>query len=190
MEILGPRRDRAFAALPKYSTLRDLAERAAPSSGYDDRTLTTLALAPGEFLGPNPIVADPYLHLTLPDAVKTRFPELEGKVDRLTDALNEVSVIYYKPRQFLPAFRIELASAIAENDAALGAVLKAIEFQSSAAGLFEPFPLYMADRMVGQLGVAFPSFLSSVIHEMASKHPGPPGEVYLTMHSYRSEGGR
>jgi hypothetical protein len=190
LEILGDRRDRAFAALPKYSTLRELVNHVDPSSSYDDRMLATLLLEPGEFVGPFTVAPDPRLHLTLPPLVRERYPDLESRERKLNAALNSAKVVYYKPRKFLPAFRIELAPAIADNDHALGAVLKSIEFQSSAGGLFEPFPLYLADRMVGHLSVAFPALLSAVTHEMASKHSGEPGEVYLTMHSYRSEGGR
>lgn len=190
-EVLsGARRDRMFIALPKYSTLRELAESAGIDTRYDDRTLASLVLNAGEFVGPFDVSRDDKLHLYLSAKLQAAVPGLKEKSERLPQLLNQSKVVYYKPRQYLPAFRIEMASAVGANDATLASAFKAIEFQSSVAGLFEPFPLYLADRMVSHLSVAFPSFLQAVTHEMASKHSGDVGEVYLTMHSYRSEGGQ
>jgi len=190
-EVLsGERRDRANVALPKYSTLRELGSRAKVTVPYDDRTLASMALNAGEFVGPLDVTPDEHLHLSVPRILDENHPTLRAKVLKLPELLNQAQVLYFKPRQYLPAFRLELAPSTAKNDSALASVLRALEFQSSIAGLFEPFPLYLADRMVSHLGVAFPSFLQAVTHEMATRHAGDVGEVYLTMHSYRSEAGR
>ena len=188
--VSGKRRDRLFISMPKYSTLRELAAHSELNVTYDDRTLASMVLEAGEYVGPLDVTPDKGLHLAVPRSLSERFPRIKERVEVLIRSLNDTQVLYYKPRSYMPAFRIELARSAASNEAALSSALRAIEFQSSIAGLFEPFPLYLADRMVSHLGVAFPSFLQAVTHEMASHHEGEVGEVYLMMHSYRSEGGR
>jgi hypothetical protein len=186
----GDRSDRAYVGLPKYSAVRELSDKYSLSTPYDDRTLATLVLRPGEYLGPYPLAASKELHVQLEGEILDGHPELVGLRDQAIGAVNSGSVVYYKPRQFLPAFRLEVSKRVAGNRSQLGAVLKAVEFQCAAPGIFEPFPLYLADRMVKHLSAAFPAFLQAVTHEMASGYAGEIGEILLTMHSYRSEPGR
>ena len=187
----GVKRDKVYAGLPKYSTLRELTLKLGLPGEYDDRTLSTFILNPGEYLGPFPMGSWDDMHLTIPKELAARAPAVEGLRDDVLEHLgNKASVLYYKPRAYLPAFRIEVPQAVAGNSHRLGTVLRAVEFQCASPGIFEPFPLYLADRMVKHLSGAFPAFRQAVTNEMATRHDGDVGEIYLAMHSYRSEGGR
>jgi hypothetical protein len=189
--VSGLKRDKVYVGLPKYSTLREVTLRLGMGSEYDDRTLATFILKPGEYLGPLPMAEWDDLHLSVPqdllDAVPGSGAVWAEVFERLRSGLH---VVYYKPRAYLPAFRFEVPASVAENRHRLGVALKAVEFQCSAPGVFEPFPLYLADRMVKHLPAAFPAFHQAVTNEMATLHDGDPGEVYLWMHRYRTEGGR
>lgn len=185
------KRDKVYVGSPKYSSLRELGRRMGVGAEFDDRTIATFTLKPGEFIGPYALDAWPDLHITVGDELASKAPSLRAKVEKLKPLLQEHCwVLYYKPRAYLPAFRLEVAESVARNDSRLGTLLKAIEFQCAAPGIFEPFPLYLADRMVKHLSSALPAFLQVVTNEMATKFQGNPGEIYLAMHSYRSDGGR
>lgn len=186
----GERSDRSYVGLPKYSTVRELSERYGLNSPYDDRTLASLVLRPGEYLGPISLAASEELHIQLQGSILSGANDLTQLRDEAIRAVNSGYVVYYKPRQYLPAFRLEISARVAKNRSILGTVLRGVEFQCAAPGIFEPFPLYLADRMVKHLSTAFPAFLQSVTHEMATGYAGDLGEIFLTMHSYRSEGGR
>ncbi len=67
--------------------------------------------------------------------------------------IREVNVIiYYRPSENLQALRIETPAAIAKNKRRLSILLDAIRLQGNAPELMEPYPLYMAGRMVEHLG--------------------------------------
>ena len=51
----------------------------------------------------------------------------------------------------------------------------------------EPYPLYMADRMVKHLGTAVPVIRRATTQEMASKTTDDVGDIFLAMHGYRTE---
>lgn len=188
----GRRSEKVYVGAPKYSTLTELTEGLTTPTSFDDRTLATLVLKPGEFLGPFQIQSTEDVsesHIEIPKEIVQDYPDLPKLRDQVLDAVKGAQVLYYKPRPYLPAMRLEVAKRHTA-DVPLGTLLRAIEFQCAAPGVFEPFPLYLADRMVKHLPGAFPAFLQAVTHEMASEYKGDVGEVFLAMHSYRSEGGR
>lgn len=54
----------------------------------------------------------------------------------------------------------------------------------------EPYPLYLADRMVKHLGTALPAIRRTTTQEMSLKWEESLGNMYLAMHGYRTEQGR
>jgi len=95
--------------------------------------------------------------------------------------------MYYKPHDWTPALRIELNSSSADNDYQIGMIIQAIKFQCSSPGIFEPYPLFLADRMVKSLGMGLPAFRQIVTRQMAEDYHGDVGEVFFSMHGYRTE---
>jgi hypothetical protein len=105
--------------------------------------------------------------------------------------IREVNVIYYRPSEYFPALRIETPAAIAKNKSRLSVLLDAIRLQCNAPGLMEPYPLYMADRMVKHLGSALPALRRATTQEMATNSGNHDiGRIFQAMHAYRSEQGR
>ncbi len=180
-KVLGnSRTDKLWVGMPKYTTNREIGRSMKWDQSYDDRALLTLLLAPGELTTPLPFQkpSQPW-HLT--------YKPCEKDIQSIKDSLGGLRVIYYRPHVWTPALRIELNSHTAANEYQLGMVLQAVKFQCATAGIIEPYPLYIADRMVKSLGTGLPAFRQVVTRQMAEDYDGDIGEVFFTMHGYRTE---
>ena len=181
------RTDKLWVSMPKYTTRRELGDKLAWPSSYDDRGILTSVLSPGEFTTPVPLEqpAQPW-HLRLAPEAK-QHENLKGEV--LT-AINSLFVIYYKPHAWTPAFRVELARSIATNPSRISMLLQGLKYQSRTPGIMEPYPLYMADRMVKHLRMAIPAFRQTATSKITEKYEGDIGDIFFNMHGYRTESGR
>ena len=181
--------DRLWSGIPKYTVRRELGNKLNWSKHYDDRALLTIILSPGELIKPMPLQqpGEPW-HLNLSPAPAR--DTLESLSKEVTSALGQLFVVYYRPSGWTPALRLEISSSIAENEHRLAMLLQAIKHQCSTAGILEPFPLYMADRMVKHLGRAIPAFRQVATQRMADQYKGEVGEIFFAMHGYRTEAGR
>ncbi len=187
--VLHPgRSDRQVVAIPKYSTRRELANRLGVE--VDDRALLSLVLEAGEYTPPLPFErpSSPW-HLgleALPDPLGNRLKPL---AEDIRSGLIEAHVVYYRPRPWLPALRIEMAAAIARNPQRLAVVLEGVAAQCQVPSMLEPYPLYLADRMVKALPRSIPAFRQVATQTVAEQYEGDLGEVYFSLHGYRSESG-
>jgi len=184
-----PRSDKAYAGLPKYATRREVGEKAGWPSHHDDRSLLTMLLRPGEFTQPQPM-SDSDFHLHTPGPHGTAADALKAIADEVVAALKDIKVVYYRPHAFIPALRVEVGSAVADNPHRLAMVLRGLKEQSVVASMLEPYPLYMADRMAESLAGAIPAFRQVATQRISAEYDGDIGEVFFAMHGYRSEGGR
>jgi hypothetical protein len=116
--------------------------------------------------------------------------EVAATVNDITQRLSEIRVVYYRPYPWLPALRLEMSRAVAETPARLASVVHAIKHQCGAAAMMEPYPLYMADRMVKSLTAAIPTFRQVTSQRMAETYQGDIVDVFLGLHGYRTESGR
>jgi len=176
------RTDKLWASMPKYTTNRELGKRFNWSSHYDDKAILTTILSPGEFTSPISL-EEPQTpwHLKLPT----------GDIDKNFDGIiKRVHVLYYRPHNWTPAFRIEIASSIATNTSRIAVLLQGLKYQCGTPGILEPYPLYIADRMVKHLGSAIPAFRQTATRRMTELHEGDIGEIFFSMHGYRTESGR
>jgi len=183
------RTDRLWGGIPKYTVRRELGNRLNWSKHYDDRALLTLILFSGELIKPMPLQqpGEPW-HLNLSPAPARE--TLESLSKDVILALGRLFVLYYRPNAWTPVLRVEISSSIAENEHRLAMLLQAIKYQCSTPSILEPFPLYMADRMVKHLGRAVPAFRQVTTQRMADQYKGEAGEIFFAMHGYRTEAGR
>jgi len=187
MILESSRTDKLWVSIPKYTTRRELGKMLNWSSHYDDRAILTTILSPGEFTSPIPLEKpqQPW-HLRLP----SNDEELERLKDEVISAINRIHVMYYRPHNWTPVFRIEMASSIASNNSRIAILLQGLKYQSGTPGIMEPYPLYIADRMVKHLGSAIPTFRQTATSRMTELHQGDIGEIFFNMHGYRTESGR
>lgn len=191
-EILSSKRtDKIYAAIPKYTTKNELAVKLGLSQ-YEDRGLLNFVLKAGEFVGPleSTSSGDPHLILThipkefeISDSIKRRVDSI------VEDLLPNVSIIYFRPSSYSPVLRIEIPKSVAYNTNRLRTLFEAIEIQTTSLSIMEPYPLYLADRMVKHLSTAVPAIRKSAFQEISENWSGDISDVYMGMHSYRSEGG-
>lgn len=188
--LSSTRSDRCWIALPKYTTRREIGEELGWPKTHDDRALLSMVLEPGEFTQPQPLKRseEPW-HMNLgvvPDELKGTATRLS---ERIAGLLEEIRVVYYRPSSWLPALRIEMSRAISDNQARLASVIHGVRHQCGTPGVMEPYPLYMADRMVKQLPRAIPTFRQVASQRIAETYQGGISDVFLGLHGYRTESG-
>lgn len=178
--VSSTRTDKLWLGLPKYTSKKELGGDLNWNPVYDDRAILTLILSPGELTKPIDLdqPSEPW-HL--------EFGQAKDKIEVIKKCLGSLKVMYYKPHEWTPAIRIELTASASANKYQIGMIVQALKFQCSTPGIFEPFPLYMADRMVKSLGTGLPTFRQVVTKQMAEEYEGDIGEVFFGMHGYRTE---
>jgi len=180
--LTAERSDKLWVAIPKYTTKRELGKKFGWPSYYDDRAILTAILYPGDFTTPVPLTPP-----SQPWHLKTPSGEINKEFDEI---LRGIHVVYYKPHKWTPALRIEIAPSIATNNARIAILLQGIRHQCGTPGILEPYPLYIADRMVKHIGKAIPAFRQTATKKMTELHKGDIGEIFFSMHGYRTESGR
>ena len=187
--LLAPRSDKIFIGVPKYSTRKEIGRRLNWASEYDDRGMLTYLLKAGEFTKPMPIEQPQQAwHLNV-RALQQAAPGIKKTVDSIIQGLMQLYVFYYKPHEYLPALRIEVARSIASNKNRLAVVVQGLKHQCATASMLEPYPLYLADRTVKALARSIPTFKQVATQRVAEKYEGDIDEVFFSLHGYRSEEG-
>jgi|SRR5580704_9575670 hypothetical protein len=179
--------DRAVA-VPKYSGRNELVGLVTDPdlSQTDGKTLATIILEPDEYIRPLEIFhfgeEDQEYHL--PHAFCP--PE---KQKQMNQSIENMRVVFYRPYGWAPAMRLELPGPIAASQAKLAMVLEGIKRQVFNPAVTEPYPLFLADRMVKSLGAGIAVIEQSVAqHAMGSSTDSEA--TLLCLQNYRTEGGR
>lgn len=186
--LQSQRSDKNYISIPKYSTRREIGRKMGWPGNHDDRGFLTLLLQPGELTRPVPLEQpDQEWHFNtsrLPAEIKA----IVGDISRdIVTGLKQVQIFYYKPHEWLPALRVEVAYDIARNNHRLASVVQGIKHQCATASMLEPYPLYLADRTVKALARAIPAFRQVATQRISELYEGDIGEVFFAMHGYRSE---
>ncbi|MHA2123160.1 MAG: DNA double-strand break repair nuclease NurA [Promethearchaeota archaeon] len=184
--ILSKKTDQIFVAVPKYTTRQEIThEILNMNSNYEDRALLSFVLKPGEVVGPAEVqmgVRSWYIENAPSNS--------ESLVKKVIQHLENLRIIYYRPYDHLPALRLELSPEVVNNRNRLSVLLESVKSQCSVPGLMEPFPLYLADRMVKHLRTAIPAIRRTATQEMSINWTGKYSDLYFAMHGYRTEFGK
>ena len=188
--LLTLMRSDRVVAVPKFTSRNELvgAGSLPPADGIDGRTLATLILEPGEYTAPLSVYGGPPGGEPEKYHLPTKFcPEDEQRA--MNEALQAICAIYYRPFGWVPALRLEIPGAVANSLTRLSIALEGIARQFFSPAVVEPYPLFLADRMVKSLGSGV-----SVIEQTIAQHVADSGvDIELTMlclQNYRTEGGR
>jgi NurA domain len=175
--------DKIWIGIPKYTSRNDIATKLNWKTLYDDKAILSMVLNAGEFTRP--------ILFTDKDAWHEKVPYEDQGVRRLIreviKGIRQLSFIYYKPHKWSPALRIEVPNNIIDDHEKLSAILVTIKNQCGLPSLIEPYPLYMADRIVKNLGRAIPSYRQIVTRRIVEEKKVNPDDVFFMMQSYRTE---
>ncbi len=188
--LASARSDRCWVAIPKYTTRREIGQKLGWPDTHDDRGLLSFLLEPGEYTSPIVLQqpSQPW-HLNLAPLASNARQKAEGVTGEIVALLGEIQVVYYRPYPWLPALRVEMSRTVSENQARLATALHGVRHQCGAPAVMEPYPLYMADRMVKHLPKAIPTFRQITSQHIAKTYPGDINEVFWGLHGYRTESG-
>jgi len=189
--LSSQRTDRCWVAVPKYTTRREIGQALGWPPAHDDRGLLTSVLQPGEFTRSTRLQPpnQPW-HLNTGSVATAQRAKVDKLAAEITGLLDEIRVIYYRPNSWLPALRLETSQAVVESPARLATVIHGLRHQCGSAAVLEPYPLYMADRMVKHLARAIPTFRQVTSQHLAETYTGDVSDVFLGLHGYRTESGR
>lgn len=183
-------RSERTVAVPKFTSRNELLQdnRITTPVSVDGKALATMILNPGEYTLPLPIHTDDQPDSMRVDHLPEKFcprPEMED----IVAALGALRVIYFRPYGWLPALRLEMSTAIASSSARLSLVLEGIMRQFFTPAVIEPYPLFLADRMVKSLGSGVAVIEQTVAQHVAGDSPNVE-DTLLFLQNYRTEGGR
>jgi len=183
--LLSPRTDKTYVGLPKYTTRKEIVGNILKMEEFEDRGTLSFILDAGEFIGPVPLQKpDQKWHID-------KTPKgMEGIIQDIVSALYDLHVVYFRPYDHFPALRIEIAKSIESNKQRLAVLFEALKIQCGAPGIMEPYPQYLADRMVKHLGMALPAIRKTTTQEMFLKWNESLNNMYLAMHGYRTDWGK
>ena len=190
--LTSSRADRQWVAVPKYTSSREISEKLKRCSSYDDRGLLSYILDAGEYTNPIRLKQPTqpwHLGISVIDPFTTTAErnKIKEQVEQITQSLSNLCVLYYRPRAYMPALRLEIKPSIANNEHRLSIVLQGIKDQYGKAAIMEPYPLYMADRMIKHLPQAIPACLHGISNHLAENYQGNINDVFVGLHSYRTE---
>lgn len=181
-------------AIPKFTSRNELRqiEGINPSVEVDGKTLGTLILEPGEYTSPLPALA-PNETYHLPSTTSIGGSKMdfcsEKDMKEINSLLQELQVVYFRPYGWLPALRLELTGMTASSRVRLSMALEGITRQFFSPAAIEPYPLFIADRMVKSLGAGVAVIEQAVVQQVV----GDSADLETTMlclQNYRTEGGR
>jgi len=184
--VLSKKTDQIFTAVPKYTTRQEITHKILKlNSDYEDRGLLSFVLKPGEVVGPIPAEMG-----TQRGYVENTPSDSEPLIKSVIQYLKEICIFYYRPYDHIPALRLEVPTSVANSRNRLSVLLESVKSQCSVPGLMEPFPLYLADRMVKHLRTALPAIRKTTTQEMSQNWDGEYSDLYFAMHGYRTEWGK
>ncbi|MBL7856047.1 MAG: DNA double-strand break repair nuclease NurA [Cyclobacteriaceae bacterium] len=180
------RTDKLWVGVPKYTSKREIGETQDWPKNYDDRAILTSLLRPGEYIIPVPYdqPLEPW-HINM-SQLTNKTDEMEAKLSEIIVKINDLHVCYFRPHPYTPALRLEVPKSLTTNRYQLSTLLHALSYQCGTPGIIEPYPLFMADRMVKNISTAVPAFRQTATLEMAHGFEADLAEIFFTMHAYRT----
>ncbi len=184
-KILESVGDKRTVAVPKYTARKEFLEYLGMAGKVqsDDKTVATMILRAGEYTQPlltkQAQGAKPY-HLARCSAEENR---------ELGETVGNVHIVYFRPYQWLPALRLEISARSASSKTFLAQLLEGVQRQLFSPVIIEPYPLFLADRMVKSLGAGIAVVEQSVAQHVISQFPGTETTIQC-LQNYRTESGR
>ena len=193
-QMIGLFRSDRTVAVPKFTSRNELValQRVHVPVDVDGKTLATLILEAGEYTAPLPILAQAenyHINFGTGEPEGQQRKCARSDIDAMNAALHDLRVIYFRPYGWIPALRLELPAQIASSNTRLSIVLEGVMRQFFSPAVIEPYPLFLADRMVKSLGAGVAVIEQAIAQHVASESADVEMTL-LCLQNYRTEGGR
>jgi hypothetical protein len=144
---------RVIAHPKQVSAAQEVAALIPQLSGtISDRTLWGTVLGAGEYALPTPLIREDRPHL-LTGSRTQLVDDFAAKRAAVERAYGQLYVLYYRPDEHGPAYRIELPAGLIAREP-LGAVLATFRSALQVNSVQEPLPQFLADAICRQIGRA------------------------------------
>ena len=185
--LSNSRSDLTFVGVPKYTSNDEISKAIGIPESGDDRNLMTLVLESGEYTKPRRL-KEPVApwHINVSSALESDSSNLQSLADETCSQLNNIQVLYYRPNPQIPALRLETDPGTATNQHRLATLLTAVRGQCQSPRTMEPFPLFIADRMIKSLSPAMSAVIGLTTTQSGQQYSGPTSDIYHGLHSYRT----
>ncbi|MCW4044887.1 MAG: DNA double-strand break repair nuclease NurA [Candidatus Bathyarchaeota archaeon] len=193
--LTSPRVDRMFVGVPKYTSRTEIISELLKGdlnmpilSQCDDKGLLSIILEPGDVVGPIELQKPqgPWHISGISSIRRSQFIKLKDDVAR---ALDDLYVLYFKPTEMHPALRIEINGSVVGNERKLSILLEALFDQTAIPGVFEPYPLYIADMFVKHIHGGLSELREAALSDLGRTKGIDVSDFYLSLHDYRTESG-
>jgi hypothetical protein len=183
--------DRLFVGVPKYSSRNEVILQLVKGglqlpilARLNDKGLLSTVLKAGEVVGPVPLSQDrDRWHIS---GVPSKYVSLR---DKITEAIGDLCVFYFKPSPGHPALRLEISKEAALNEHRMSTLLEALLDQARIAGVIEPYPIHIADLFVKQVHGALAELRDAAFSDLGEMEEISFSDVFLSLQNYRTEGG-
>lgn len=175
--------EKIWVGLPKRTSKRELGKRFGWSPYYDDRVILMSILSAGQFTQPCPIEKEP---ASIDFKIPSYDEETNELKNRILTAIDNIFVMYYKPYDWSGVFRLEIAGSIINDVNKIAALLYGIKSQCLTPAIMEPYPQFIAHKMVYRLSCAVSVFNQVSISKLASSSSNL-SEVFSYMRGYRTD---
>jgi len=180
-------------AIQKYDSSRNFSNAFLRdfSISIDDRALFSLILKEGEYTKPMPLETFPdttrYLssaHITLKGNIFERSTDFDKLEMILSSLPAKIYAVYYRPRLWAPALRLEIPEKIVKNSKLLSELFDCLRCEMLTPEMKEPYPLYLADKMAKSVSIGLET-LKEASRTIISKNSEKEANMFFD--SYRSE---
>lgn len=171
--------EKIYCYISKYVASKVLSEKFNLRRKIDDRTLATNILKEGEFL---------ILKEWATSSGNIQDPETGELIDA-SKYFENIVTIFFRPRNELPALKIDLSANILKDSARLGFLLSAIEYQCASPSILEPYPLFLAHETARQLKLACIAAVEAASVKSSENLKISEVETFMNFYSFRTEGG-
>ncbi len=165
------RSDKFWIGIPKYTSKKEISELMKWETNYDDRSLLTTLLKSGEYTNPIPYKqpkdekGGQDWHLKFPSSLNSS-SHCQQLWNEIKNSIHKLHIIYYKPNNYTPVLRIEVPGSVKNNKSQLKIILDAIKYQCPTPAIIEPYPLYIADKIVKEVSRAVPALRQVATKEL------------------------
>ncbi|HUT63125.1 MAG TPA: DNA double-strand break repair nuclease NurA [Anaerolineae bacterium] len=167
--------EKMWVGIPRNMSINELSKNLNLPQYFDDEVLFTILLSPGEFTKPFPVDQS---ELSWVKNLPVNDQNFAAVKDSLVSAFNKLHFMYYRPYEWTPVLRIEIAHPIAQDITTCALILNTIKYQCSTTVVKVPYPLHYAGKMAHSIKKAMSTLRTLSVSHITNSHKNDIGEMF------------